>query len=189
MRRDDIEHAALRLFAENGIASVSTRQIAQAAGIVESGLYRHMKSKEELAQRVFGQAYRALAHEVRDALALHSGTITAEVRAIVDTILAAFDRDPILMRFLVLRQHDSIPGLNPGPDNPVAVVHDCMATAVSRGDIKDMTSELALAVLMGVVLQPLTNALYGRLPMPVSPLAPTLATVALRALGCEGKAL
>lgn len=93
----------------------------------------------------------------RDALP-HSGDINAKAQTIIDTILTAIDRDPPPMRFLVLCQHDG----TPSPDHPVAVVSVCVQVAVVT----------ALApVLMGVVLQPQTNALYGRLPMSVAPLA------------------
>lgn len=184
MRRQDIERAALRLFAERGIASVSTRDIAAEVGCGESGLYRHMKSKEELAIRVFSEAYGAFADRLRDAISTET-TFAGRVHAIISEIYTSFDEDPILLRFLVLRQHDGIPAAALGENNPVDVVYQCIVSASESGDIPNLPAEVALPILMGIALQPLTNALYGRLPMPLAPLSPVIATAALRALEVE----
>jgi len=47
-RRDAIIEASLHLFAQHGLHGVTTRQIAEAAGVSEALLYRHFRSKEEL---------------------------------------------------------------------------------------------------------------------------------------------
>jgi len=46
--RRSIDSAALQLFAENGYRSVTTDQIAEAAGVSPSTYYRHVPSKEDL---------------------------------------------------------------------------------------------------------------------------------------------
>jgi AcrR family transcriptional regulator len=47
-RREEILEACLELFARHGVHGVTTRMIADAAGISEALLYRHFRSKEEL---------------------------------------------------------------------------------------------------------------------------------------------
>lgn len=47
-RKEGIAKAAMRLFAEHGFHGVTTRQLAEAAGVSEALLYRHFRSKEEL---------------------------------------------------------------------------------------------------------------------------------------------
>lgn len=183
-RRRLIEQEALRLFAQKGVGNVSTRELAHAVGIGESGLYRHMDSKEELALRVFGQAYKAFAHDLRAAVASSHDGFAGAVLAIVTTIYASFDNDPVLLRFLVLRQHDTMADLDLGEDNPVAVVFETVEAAFARGEIAGMDAEVALALLMGVVLQPMTNTLYARLSGPVSQHTRAVTQAALRALNC-----
>ncbi|GEE01858.1 hypothetical protein nbrc107696_23040 [Gordonia spumicola] len=46
--RHEIQSAAWRLFAESGYAAVTTRQIADAAGVSESTYFRHVTSKDDL---------------------------------------------------------------------------------------------------------------------------------------------
>lgn len=46
--RQDIQSAAWRLFSESGFGSVTTKQIADAAGVSESTYFRHVTSKDDL---------------------------------------------------------------------------------------------------------------------------------------------
>jgi AcrR family transcriptional regulator len=51
-RADEIVDIASRLFYERGYPSVSTRALAQAAGIQGGSLYHHFASKEEILYRI-----------------------------------------------------------------------------------------------------------------------------------------
>jgi AcrR family transcriptional regulator len=51
-RADEIVDIAARLFYERGYPSVSTRSLAQAAGIQGGSLYHHFASKEEILYRI-----------------------------------------------------------------------------------------------------------------------------------------
>lgn len=51
-RADEIVDIAARLFYERGYQSVSTRALAQAAGIQGGSLYHHFTSKEEILYRI-----------------------------------------------------------------------------------------------------------------------------------------
>jgi TetR/AcrR family transcriptional regulator, repressor of fatR-cypB operon len=54
--------AALDLFATRGVDGVTIRDIAAEAGFTNPAMFRHFKSKEELAQSLFEVCYRRLAH-------------------------------------------------------------------------------------------------------------------------------
>jgi TetR/AcrR family transcriptional regulator, repressor of fatR-cypB operon len=54
--------AALELFATRGIDGVTIRDIAAETGFTNPAMFRHFKSKEELAQSLFEVCYRRLAH-------------------------------------------------------------------------------------------------------------------------------
>lgn len=51
--KDKIIYAAIDLFSSNGYSAVSVRDITRAAGIKESSLYNHFKSKDELLEVIF----------------------------------------------------------------------------------------------------------------------------------------
>jgi AcrR family transcriptional regulator len=56
-RRDQIIEAALRLFARQGFASTSTRQIAREARITEGLIFHYFPSKEDLLSAVLESRY------------------------------------------------------------------------------------------------------------------------------------
>lgn len=87
-----ILEAALELFVRDGLCETSVRDIARASGFTNPALFKHFKSKDELAQYLFERCYLQLAELVSSAIASER-TFAAKQRAIVDAYLAALDRD------------------------------------------------------------------------------------------------
>ncbi len=165
-RRKLIDDTALRLFAEHGYAEVSVRDISQACGIGDSALYRHMTSKEELAIRVFREAY--LEFGARMLAAAPSDTpLRTKLSAYLRVMLEGFDQDPVLMRFLLISQHDTLAkAITPEDVTPVLIIHQALSRAASMGEVDLPDVEMATALVMGAALQPMTFMLYQRLPAP-----------------------
>ena len=71
--RDRIVYESLKLFSVNGFEAVSTRMIAKAVDLSDSGLYKHFKSKQEILdtiveickQRYFNQLQRVDLQTIR----------------------------------------------------------------------------------------------------------------------------
>ena len=56
-RRTQIIDTALGLFADKGLNGTRTKEIAEAAGISETLIFRHFKSKEDLYQAALGKLF------------------------------------------------------------------------------------------------------------------------------------
>ncbi|PVA11087.1 hypothetical protein DC366_04800 [Pelagivirga sediminicola] len=165
-RRKLIDRTALHLFAERGYAEVSVRDIAQACGIGESALYRHMTSKEELAIRVFREAYLGFGARLLSA-APDEAPLGTKLAAYLRVMLEGFDEDPVLMRFLLISQHDTLAkAITPEDVTPVSIIHEALSRAASTGEADLQDVEMATALVMGAALQPMTFMLYKRLPAP-----------------------
>lgn len=63
-RREEILTAALRLFVEQGLDSVSTRQIAEAAGISQATLYAYFPTKDDIGHELHIRAFGLLAERL-----------------------------------------------------------------------------------------------------------------------------
>jgi AcrR family transcriptional regulator len=181
--RDRIDAAALRLFSEKGVSEVSVRDLAAATGMSEGGLYRHFTSKEELAARVFAQAYRDVAARMEDAVAKAGPAFADRARAVVTTIYDAFDSDSVLLRFLLLRQHDALPRVEATDDTPMAVVLRLVAAGQTEGAVEPtLPPTAAAAAFVGLVLEPLTFRLYGAITEPAAAHVGTTTDLLLHAL-------
>jgi AcrR family transcriptional regulator len=179
--RDRIEKAAIRLFVEQGVAETSIRDIARAVDISEGALYRHFVSKDELVWAMFERHYVAFASRL-DALAQDQATARDKVAAMIRGFCHAHDEDPVLFRFLLFVQHAELSKLAPGTPTPVDVVRNVIARAIASREIPDQHPDLATALVFGIVLQPVTFAAYGRLPVTMRSMQDRLVTAAWAAV-------
>ncbi len=98
-RQEILEHAAT-LFAQQGFAGTSVRQIAAACDITEAAIYRHFDGKLDLYEEVI--RHKAAAHDISGYLAQHAGrgTIADALTAISSHIIGLTQADPDLMRLM-----------------------------------------------------------------------------------------
>ncbi len=66
-RRDELLAIAMRLFADQGVAHTTVRQIAETAGILSGSLYHHFDSKEQIVAEAIGTG---MAERMEHALAV-----------------------------------------------------------------------------------------------------------------------
>src|SRR5262245_54130318 len=84
--------AALTLFVRDGLCETSVRDIAKASGFTNPALFKHFRSKDELARYLFERCYLEISALVSNAMASEA-SFAAKQRAVIDAYLAALDRD------------------------------------------------------------------------------------------------
>jgi AcrR family transcriptional regulator len=179
--RARIEAEALRLFAAKGVAATSIRDIAAAVGVAEGALYRHFRSKDDLARTLFLDGYAALASRI-DAAGRRGLPFEPLVREVVAIFCRLFDDNRPLFAFLLLSQHDFLADVPADASRNVAdAVAELFRAAMARGDIAQGDAELLAAVALGIVGQPATFTIYGRLDGPMSHRAGALACAVIGA--------
>jgi AcrR family transcriptional regulator len=179
--REKIERKAMELFVAKGVAETTIRDIAEAADIAEGALYRHYRGKDQLILALFQQHYAAFAERLEALQASRRGT-REKLTAMIDECAQVFDADPVLFQFLLLVQHHSMRRLGESQATPVEVVRRVLMEGMARGEIPAGDPDLAAALVMGLIVQPATFKTYGRLPGPMTPLAPALAEACWRVL-------
>jgi AcrR family transcriptional regulator len=184
--KDKVDRAAVALFAARGVDGVSIAEIATAAGVAQGALYRHYRSKEELAARLFADAYRRTGAELAAIGAAHS-LFAARIAAMVAHFCTLYDRDPALFRFLLLAQHDLLPAIGDEESAPVTAIEAVITDAIAAGEIAAGHVVERAAVIMGAVLQTALFHLYGRLDGPLAARAPALARAAVAAVTALGQ--
>lgn len=103
----DILWTAARIFARQGVAQTTTRQIAAEAGTTERTLFKHFGSKDALVQAVIEQA--VLPHlaptsldALRQVIEAHGDDFVAWHVALLRSRLDALGRSPELTRLLLV---------------------------------------------------------------------------------------
>ena len=179
--KEKIERTAMRLFVEKGVCQTTTRDIASEAGVAEGTIYRHFTSKEDLVWELFSPQYTAFARTLDD-LQKAEPVLRAKVDSMVRGFCRWFDADPIPFRFVLLVQHGQLEKVTPDMPNPVDVLRKTISDAMIRREIPEGNPDLATAMILGVVLQTMTFALYGRIERPVTELADALSAACWRIL-------
>ena len=179
--KERIGRAAIGLFVKKGVAETTVRDIAQAVDISEGALYRHFVGKEELVWELFERHYLAFAGRLQ-ALADSEPTARGKLGAMIRGFCQAHDDDPTLFHFLLFVQHGQLSKLATDTPTPVTVMHTVLSAAMAGGEIPRQDANLASALAMGIVLQPMTFAAYGRLPRAQAPNAERLIAAAWAAV-------
>ena len=127
-KRPDIERAALRLFVTRGVRGTTVRDIAAGAGVAEGTLYRHWRSKRDLARTLFRTSAAALADDVRRAAETET-TARAKLAAALHALFRAARHETFLYELLILPPSPDTQDFVADADSPARV----LAAIVSEG--------------------------------------------------------
>jgi len=181
-----VERAAIELFAADGVDGVSIGEVAALAGVSQGALYRHYRSKEELAGNLFATAYLRMGTELGE-IRGREHDFRARIGAMVEHFCALYDRDPALFRFMLIAQHNLLPRLQTDQRTPVDEVAEMVEDAVRAGALLPVNPLAAAAAILGVILQTAVFHIYGRLEGALAPRARSLTRAAVAAVEALGQ--
>jgi AcrR family transcriptional regulator len=178
--KDRIDQAAIALFISRGVDASTTKEIAAAAGISEGAIYRHYRSKDELAVSLFMGVHKRLSSLVEEAAA-KAGGVEGKAAAIVAAYCEVADENWSLFTFHILTLHRFLPHYREDGRDPVTVVERVLKQAMMDCEIPPADPTVLAAMLIGVVIQTAQNTVYGRIDSRLTTHAP-LMTKAVQAI-------
>jgi AcrR family transcriptional regulator len=184
--KEKVERAAIELFAANGVDGVSIGEVAALAGVSQGALYRHHRSKDDLARNLFSTAYLRMGAELAE-IRFRQRDFRTRVGAMVEHFCGLYDRDPALFRFMLIAQHNLLPRVGPGQRTPVDEVAETVEDGVRAGEVAPADPLAAAAAILGVILQTAVFHIYGQLPGALAPRAASLARAAIAAVEALGQ--
>jgi len=99
LSKDDILEKTAPLFASQGYAATSMRDLAKVCGITPAALYHHFTDKEQLYREVLEYTFRRRIGRMGDALQGVVG-FEARVRRVVEVLVDAVDDDELFLPML-----------------------------------------------------------------------------------------
>jgi AcrR family transcriptional regulator len=158
-----IEDTAIRLFASKGIKEVTIKDIAREAGCSEGALYRHFMGKDEMAWELYRREVEKFGLMVKDVLEGKEG-FAVRLKSAVALFYAFFDQDPYTFEFILLSEHNFPKEKKVSPSlNPYNLVFEFITEGAKKGALNIQDPELSAAMVLGLVLQPATLRVLGRL--------------------------
>jgi AcrR family transcriptional regulator len=98
-RRDEIVVIAKNLFAEKGYAATSTRDNAEACGLLPGSLYSHFRSKAQILEMIVAPFYARLVEE-QDAVLASDGRGADRLEAMIRRVVVLCAEHPAEIRIL-----------------------------------------------------------------------------------------
>jgi AcrR family transcriptional regulator len=168
-----IDKAAIELFTRVGVDAATTKEIAALAGVSEGAIYRHYRSKDELAVTLFMGVHRRLSSLVLEAAEGATG-IDAKAAAIVAAYCQVADEDWPLFAFHLLTIHRFLPYYQEDGRDPVSVVENILKRAMMDCELEPADPRVVAAMAIGAIVQTAQNKAYGRIDNPMGSHAPLM---------------
>jgi AcrR family transcriptional regulator len=157
-----IERAALDVFVRDGFDAATTKLIAAEAQVSEGALYRHYRSKDDLAVSLFLGVHRRLGDLVASAAA-SAGDIREKAAAVVAAYAQVADEDWLLFAFHLLHIHRFLRHYQQDGRDPVSIVERLIAAAMLADELPLGDSRLIADMAIGAIFQVAASRAYGRL--------------------------
>jgi AcrR family transcriptional regulator len=178
--------AALALFVRDGLCETSIRDIARESGFTNPALFKHFRSKNDLARFLFERCYLELAHLVTSAAA--SGTtFRQKQRAVIEAYLDALDRDANSVLYVTdgLRHFWPLMPAAVKRQSILATVKKILAAGQADGTVTTAIDiEVLTAAWIGILQQFARARYFGEIkPQSVEALATALDTLLSKMVG------
>lgn len=145
-----IMEAAVQLFVERGIDGTSIKDIAQAADVAEGALYRHFKSKEDLAWHLFAANLKEYTAHLFGAVLPIRGA-RERIRIFAQESFAACEMNRSLFYYLLLSEHRSLKRFNEEYQHPGKLMEQVIAEGQAAGELRRGEPWVQFAVIFGSV--------------------------------------
>jgi len=162
-----LERAALTLFAASGIDGVSTKEIALKAGLSEGAIYRHFKSKDELARGLMKAIHIRLTEMIQVAGERDQG-LGDQIDFIVRHYCQIADDDWDLFTYHCLYLHYFSKLSETRAESPLSAAATLIERAISKGEIDPAEPYILAAMALGTVQQTAQAKVFGYIDGPLT---------------------
>jgi AcrR family transcriptional regulator len=157
-----VMRAAIHLFVQKGIDGTTIKDIAKAAGVAEGALYRHFKSKDDLAWHLFSTHLNHFTTELMSKVLSRPST-KERIKVFVQESFEAYESDRDLFTYLILREHSELQKYAQNYPHPGNVVIKIIEDGQQAGDIKPGDPFFWGSLFVGGVIRVCVVRMYGTL--------------------------
>jgi TetR/AcrR family transcriptional regulator, fatty acid metabolism regulator protein len=165
-RRRDLLDAAVRVFARKGFHASRVGDIAEEAGVAHGLLYHYFRSKDEVLETIFREAWELLATDT-DRIESAGVPLREQLRRFARIYLGSWLMTPDLIAVLV-REIARSPAVDSQVEEVRGVFHSLermIDAAQQRGEVRaDCDPRLAAWAVYGALEEILTGWVLGQLP-------------------------
>lgn len=158
----EIVQAAIRLFARQGIEGTTVKEIGREAGVTDAAIYKHFKSKDEVALAVFAH-YSDLYTRLVDSHRRIQASFFSRLDGLVMDILKLHDKDRFGL-LLLGQRHEVFSRLVETHRLPIVAMTDFIQAGIDSGEIPIQSARLTAALIIGAFTRLAVFSDMGGLP-------------------------
>lgn len=169
-RPQEIQEAALVVFAEKGFAATRMEDIAAQAGVTKGTIYLYFQSKEAVFKSLLQESVGRTIDGVAELASSYTGSAADLLRAILSAI-GTFMRtsDRVVLLKVLLAESGNFPDLitfyrRELIDRGLALLAGVVARGIARGEFRDMIPDHAARLCIApILLSGIWRTVFGRL--------------------------
>lgn len=158
-KKEEIDNSALHLFATKGFLATSIRDISLGAGVSEAALYRHYKSKEEMATTLFQEKLGSIKDKILNIMK-EKNPINKNIKKSIFYLYSKYKENPDDIMFIILNFHI----LDNDKNNDKSGIYDVIINFSKNILSKKYKDEnFTSTLIVGLVMQPIIFHHYKKL--------------------------
>jgi AcrR family transcriptional regulator len=158
----EIMRTAIHLFVKKGIDGTTIKDIAREARVAEGALYRHFKSKEDLAWHLFNTHLNQFTADLMSKVYPEVGA-QKRIRKFVDESFKAYEDDSELYSYLILREHSELEKYAQGALHPGDIVIKIIEDGQKNGEIRAGDPFVLGSMFIGGIIRICVVKMYGNI--------------------------
>lgn len=175
---------ALRLFARQGVDSVTVREIGDKAGYTNAALFKFFHTKDSLALYLFERCYSAMYEDLSAAVDAETAFLP-RFHALIAAFTAQLDRDPDAFLFVQDQLRNMWPRVSRGTRKHtiLGLIRSTLEQGLQENRVRS-TADLTLlvATIVGTIQQFARMLSFGEFSKPASNWTAELEQILLRAV-------
>lgn len=148
--KNQISKAALDLFIRKGIKATTTKQIAKKAGIAEGTIYRHFKSKSEIASELFLNYMTMFKGRLSEAEEKF-GDPRESIKEMIKVFFEFAKNEPKAYNYIMAGHYSELPKMTSDFLKPKDVFVDAIKRGIAKGHFAKVDENLAAALVIGMI--------------------------------------
>jgi len=152
--------AALQLFTKKGIEGTTIKDIASKARVSEGALYRHFKSKDELAWHLFTTHLTDFTTDLTTKV-LEQYTAEKRILAFVSECFKAFEENQDLFTYLILSEHRELKKYPEKQMHPGHLILKIIQDGQKDGTIKKGNPYVLGSLVLGGIIRTCVVKIHG----------------------------
>lgn len=155
-----VMRTAISLFVKKGIHGTTIKDIAQKSRVSEGALYRHFKSKEDLAWYLFSTHLNAFSMDLTEKLD-QDRSFKEKIKTYVSNCLKAFEEEQELFTYLIISEHYELSKYPTTHVHPGHVALKLIEKGQKTGDLRKMNAHVGASILLGTIIHLCVSKIYG----------------------------